>query len=137
MKYSCRACKYHTFDISNYMKHNKTNKHLKISTKVSLQNEEKNEEKMKRNEEAICTKIFNCSHCTKVFENKSNKARHLKQCKQKYVNEQEESKEIALKQLIYDKKHMAKRIQKLTKCNNKLIKENESIKKRLTTLLEL
>ena len=79
-KYECVLCNYSTNNQSNYLKHNKTTKHIK-------KEEENTKIVQKLSENSLFEdnkKYYNkCPYCGKSFANASNIIRHKKICNEK------------------------------------------------------
>ena len=117
-KYYCECCNYDAKVKSSYDKHLKTNKHKKMSTKVSPMLGEISPMLAEVSQKStICKNIISCDYCGKIFKHRSSRSKHIKYtCKK---NKDEDLKELArlLNENIKDKdiqmKKMEKQIEKL------------------------
>lgn len=73
-QYYCEMCEYKTTDSSNFIKHNKSKKHV---MRVII--EEQEEEKKK-------AKQYICEHCKTTYTRKDALKRHQGKCTQKYID---------------------------------------------------
>src|SRR5690606_37770242 len=123
-KYECVLCNYDTTLISCYKKHLITKKHImKVNPDIVFP--------VKVRSKSI-VKTYSCEYCNKTIENKSNKARHLKQCINKYNTYK--TKAIEEQNLIFNEK-IASNIEQMindkldmvAKCSTPVITNNTNI----------
>ena len=93
-KYYCECCNYDAKVKSSYDKHLKTNKHKKMSTKVSPMLGEISPMLAEVSQKStICKNIISCDYCGKIFKHRSSRSKHIKYtCKK---NKDEDLKELA------------------------------------------
>ena len=91
--YYCKCCEFSTINKTNFTKHLKTKKHLKISQKLALVSQ-----KLAKNARNKGVSIndtnqkLSCDYCNKIFKHKSSLSKHVKYACKK--NKDEDLKEL-------------------------------------------
>jgi hypothetical protein len=137
-EYICKACNYNTSNNSNYNKHIKTKKHIKS---IKLQNGDMGRihgdmgrihgEKWRELSKNAIKKEFICEFCKKTMMDNSHKARHLKTCKEKKKQRNEQTKDEIINNLQKEKEKIMKEKEILLKEKEKIINEEKIEKEKV------
>ena len=127
MKYTCFVCNYETDNHSNFIHHNKTQKHIK---NITQQTENTNDMNIEN---------YICQYCNNRFSSRFNLTRHQETCPRKNEQIEQIKQEYEMQKIITELKNKNKRLEEKLKMERKkhnevtqnLQKENEFYKKQL------
>ena len=140
-KYYCITCNYSSYRLYDFNRHKKSKKHIsnqqanfdaEICTRHKTdESRHKNDEVRHKNDE-FCAQFsdddfekgFTCDHCLKYFLDKSNRVRHIKNCKVKIQKEDKKKQN----KLLLKKDEIIKKKEQISK---QLNEENEKLKQEI------
>ena len=125
--YYCICCDYSAKQKSNYEKHLKTKKHIRLSQNVAFFSHD-----LAKCSQKVVNCYHTCKYCNKQFKHHSSLSKHIKySCKKsndedlkelvRLLNEQNQTKDQQINEILEQNKKMQKQIDKLT---NKLQIQN-------------